>query len=29
MIEIRPASRDDLEAITNIYADAVVHGTAS
>ncbi|MEP9374609.1 N-acetyltransferase family protein [Mesorhizobium sp. KR1-2] len=28
-IEIRPAQADDLDAITAIYADAVMHGTAS
>lgn len=29
MITIRPASSSDLDAITEIYADAVAHGTAS
>ena len=28
-VEIRPATRADLDAITKIYADAVTHGTAS
>ena len=28
-VEIRPATRADLDAITEIYADAVTHGTAS
>ena len=28
-VEIRPATSADLDAITEIYADAVTHGTAS
>ena len=28
-IDIRPATKADLDAITEIYADAVTHGTAS
>lgn len=29
MIKIRPATKTDLDAMTDIYADAVAHGTAS